>query len=153
MKKTIILLLLTYSGVVSLEAKAQVEETSPNEVVNGPIISIDKNIHDYGTIENGADGSCVFVVTNTGNSPLIISDCKKTCGCTVPTWPREPIAPGASAEINVKYDTKRTGTINKSVTIISNATNAPSKVVRIKGTIKSKPEGNAPANSSGPTNG
>lgn len=101
-------------------------------------ISIDKEVHDYGTIENGANGACIFTITNTGTEPLIISRAKGSCGCTVPEWPREAIAPGASAEMKVTYDTKRTGAINKSVTITSNATNTPTKVVRIKGTVKAK---------------
>ncbi len=116
------------------------------EVTNGATISVDKEIHDYGTIEQGADGECVFLVTNTGNEPLIISLCKGSCGCTVPKCPVEPIAPGATAEITVKYNTNRVGPINKSVTITSNATNAPRKVVRISGNVKAKPQGGAPIN-------
>ncbi|MDC0015083.1 DUF1573 domain-containing protein [Flavobacteriales bacterium] len=101
-------------------------------------ISLDKEVHDYGTIENGSNGTCIFTITNTGTEPLIISRAKGSCGCTVPDWPREAIAPGASAEMKVTYDTKRTGAINKSVTITSNAGNTPTKVVRIKGSVKAK---------------
>jgi hypothetical protein len=78
--------------------------------------------------------------------------CKGSCGCTVPVCPQEPIAPGASAEISVKYATNRVGPINKSVTITSNATNEPRKVIRIKGNVKAKQQGSAPLNSGGPTN-
>ncbi len=113
---------------------------------------MDKEVHDYGTIENGADGVCVFTVTNTGNAPLIISTCKGSCGCTVPKCTREPIAPGATSEIQVKYDTKRTGMINKTVTITSNAVNEARKTVRIKGKVLPKPTGGAPTTTGAPVN-
>lgn len=119
------------------------------EVQNGAKIEFEKEVHDYGTIENGANGECTFEFKNTGNAPLIISNAKGSCGCTVPSWPKEPIAPGASSKITVKYDTKRPGAINKSVTITSNAVNAPTKVIRIKGNVKPKPQSGAPVNNSG----
>jgi hypothetical protein len=109
---------------------------------DGAILSIDKEVHDYGTIDQGANGECFFTVTNTGTQPLILSRCKGSCGCTVPSCPQEPVAPGASTKIKVKYDTNRVGPINKSVTITSNATNEPNKTIRIKGQIKAKPVDN-----------
>jgi len=122
------------------------------EVSNGAQISFEKETHDYGTIKNGANGTCTFEFKNTGNAPLILSNAKGSCGCTVPTWPKEPIAPGATAVISVKYDTKRQGAINKSVTITSNATNEPNKVIRIKGTVLPAPENGTPVNNAGPAN-
>ncbi len=114
-------------------------------VTGGPQLTVDKEVHDYGTIKQGGNGTCEFKMTNTGTEPLIISRAKGSCGCTVPEWPKEPIMPGASAVMTVRYDTKRVGPINKSVTISSNATNAESKVVRIKGTvIASENAGDAP---------
>ncbi len=104
-------------------------------LTGGPQISVDKDVHDYGTIKQGANGTCEFTITNTGSEPLIISRAKGSCGCTVPDWPKEPIMPGTTAIMSVKYDTKRVGPINKSVTITSNATGNESKVVRIKGNI------------------
>lgn len=122
------------------------------EVANGAQISFTKETHDYGTIKNGANGTCTFEFKNTGNAPLILSNAKGSCGCTVPTWPKEPIAPGATGVISVKYDTKRQGAINKSVTITSNATNEPNKVIRIKGTVLPAPENGTPVNNAGPAN-
>ena len=122
------------------------------EVSNGSQISFEKETHDYGTIKNGANGTCTFEFKNTGNAPLILSNAKGSCGCTVPTWPKEPIAPGATGVISVKYDTKRQGAINKSVTITSNATNEPNKVIRIKGTVLPAPENGTPVNNAGPAN-
>lgn len=153
MKKVFLSLLLLAAATVGFNSQSFAQDTPSDQVVNGAAISVDKEVHDYGTIENGADGTCVFTITNTGNAPLIISSCKGSCGCTVPTWPKEPIAPGASAEITVKYDTKRTGPINKTVTIFTNAVNTDRKVVRIKGEVKPKPAGSAPVNAGGPSNG
>lgn len=110
---------------------------------NGPMIALDKEVHDYGTIAQGANGTCEFKVTNTGDAPLIITTCKGSCGCTVPQCPQDPVKPGESTVITVKYDTKRVGQINKSVTITSNATNAPEKNIRIKGTVEAS--ANTPA--------
>ncbi len=127
----------------------------------GAKIEFAKETHDYGTIKNGADGTCSFEFKNTGNEPLIISMAKGSCGCTVPEWPKEPIAPGAKASIKVKYDTSRAGAINKNVTITSNAVNdgydavtkVSTKVIYIKGTVLPLPEGAAPVNNAGaPTN-
>lgn len=125
-------LLLSFSlGLLCLGGFAQTPVAS-----GGAQISLDKEVHDYGTIAQGANGTCEFIVTNTGDQPLILTNCKGSCGCTVPKCDTEPIKPGQKTTITVKYDTKRTGPINKSVTISSNATNAPEKIVRIKGTVE-----------------
>lgn len=90
---------------------------------------------DYGTIAQNADGKREFVFTNNGNKPLIITNASGSCGCTVPTYSKEPIAPGAKGVIGVKYDTARVGAFTKTVTITSNATGTPSKTLTIKGTV------------------
>ncbi len=119
------------------------------QVTSGAQIEFNKESHDYGTIKNGSDGTCTFEFKNVGNSPLIIQDAKGSCGCTVPDWPKEPIAPGAKGVITVKYDTKRAGVINKSVTVMSNATNEPTATLRIKGNVLPVPGGGAPVNNAG----
>jgi hypothetical protein len=101
-------------------------------------IKFSKDVHDYGTIQQQANGECSFEFKNTGKAPLIISNAQGSCGCTVPEWPKEPIAPGKSASIKVKYDTNRIGAISKTVTVTSNATNEPTKVLSIKGTVEAK---------------
>ncbi|HNU59935.1 MAG TPA: DUF1573 domain-containing protein, partial [Aquaticitalea sp.] len=89
---------------------------------------------DYGTISKGDDGVRVFEFTNTGNAPLIISDVKSTCGCTVPKKPEGPIMPGESGEISVKYDTNRVNPIRKTITVTSNA-DRPTVSLKIKGEV------------------
>lgn len=89
---------------------------------------------DYGTIEKGADGVRVFKFKNTGNAPLIITKVKSSCGCTVPKKPKDPIMPGETGEIEVKYDTKRVMPIRKTITVTSNA-ERPTIALKIKGNV------------------
>lgn len=138
MKKMLMILLVFLGGVSNLMAQA--------DAANGAKIEFEKEIHDFGTLEYGGDASCTFVFKNTGNEPLIISEAKRSCGCTVPSFSKEPILPGETGEIKVVYDSKRPGAINKSVTVTSNASNAPTKVIRIKGTIKPQTQSGAPVN-------
>lgn len=105
------------------------------QITVGAAIEFEKDEHNYGDVPFEGNGTYSFKFTNTGSEPLMISDAKGSCGCTVPSWPKEPIAPGASANIEVTYDTKRVGSISKSVTIMSNAVNTPVKVIRISGNV------------------
>ena len=144
MKKA--LLSLSLMAFTVLSAVGQTEAIQV-ENPNAPEISFETEVIDYGNIEKGADGVREFKFTNTGKSPLIISNARGSCGCTVPTWPKEPIKPGESNVIKVKYDTNRPGPINKSVTITSNAKTA-TKVLRIKGNVEvpqTSPEKQVPA--------
>jgi hypothetical protein len=120
---------------------ASSKQSIAQEVViqDGPIITFKNEVHDYGIIEYGADGTCFFLFTNTGNAPLIISTVKNSCGCIVPAWPKEPISPGETEQIKVRYHTGRTGRINKSLTVISNAVNTPAVRIRIIGEVLPKP--------------
>lgn len=147
MKATLFTLALSLTAIFSSSAvSAQIE--------NGAKIEFKKETHDYGTVKHGDNGDCTFEFKNTGNEPLIISNAKGSCGCTVPDWPKEPIAPGETGKIVVHYDTTRPGQINKSVTINSNAINEPVKVIRIKGNVLPQPESGAPVNNAGaPANG
>lgn len=117
----------------------------------GPEISFEKDVHDYGNIKQHANGECEFKFTNTGNAPLIISNAKGSCGCTVPDWPKQPIKPGETAVIKVKYDTKRVGPISKTVTVESNAVEKPSAMLRIKGNVEAVEGGGQPVNTNGST--
>ena len=103
---------------------------------DGAFIQVDKIVHDFGDVEYGSNLICEFIISNTGSKPLTLSSCKGSCGCTVPTCQPIPILPGQTYTMVVKYDSKREGIINKSVTIWSNAVNEPVKVVRVQGFVK-----------------
>ena len=117
------------------------------EKKDGPVMAFETETVDYGVIEQGADPYRVFKFTNTGNEPLIITNAKGSCGCTVPTYPKEPIAPGESGEIKVRYDTNRLGKFTKRVTLTTNAGDDKATLT-IQGEVVAKqpePEG-LPAN-------
>ncbi|CAL67879.1 DUF1573 domain-containing protein [Christiangramia forsetii] len=123
MKKLIAIAIFVFVGLAS----AQAQKTAKIEFKSETI--------DYGEIMKGSDGVRVFEFTNTGDAPLVIEDVKSSCGCTVPKKPEEPIMPGKTGEIEVKYDTKRVGPIRKTVTVYSNAAE-PTKALKIKGLVK-----------------
>ena len=97
-------------------------------------IDFESKVVDYGTIAHNSDGARKFVFTNNGTEPLIIKTAKGSCGCTVPTWPKEPIAPGVTAEIGVKYATTRVGKFTKMITLTTNADKKP-VILTIKGEV------------------
>jgi hypothetical protein len=124
------------------DVAAPAQTTTPIVIApnpNAPEITFETETVDYGTIKQGDEGSRDFKFKNTGKEPLVISNAKGSCGCTVPTWPKEPIMKGQTAVIKVHYDTKRVGAFTKSVTIESNAKTNP-KVINIKGTVEAVPE-------------
>jgi hypothetical protein len=104
----------------------------------GPKMQFDVTTIDYGTIEKGAEPLRKFKFTNVGNEPLIIKGAKGSCGCTVPTYPKEPIMPGETSVIEVRYDTQRVGPFQKQVTINTNEAN-DTQVLNIKGDVKDTP--------------
>ena len=101
-------------------------------------ISFDKTVHNYGTIYQNDNGVCEFTFTNTGKVPLVLTNVYSSCGCTVPSWPKEPTMPGKSSVIKVKYNTSRLGAINKTVTVESNAVNGTVRL-SIKGNVLVRP--------------
>ncbi len=103
-----------------------------------PQIEFDSTTIDYGTIENESNGERVFSFTNTGNADLIITNVKSSCGCTIPKKPENPIAPGESSEIVVRYDTNRVGPFRKTITVSTNQENDPIIALKIKGTVRPK---------------
>lgn len=123
------------------------KETAANEQAensSAAVIKFDKTTHDYGTIVQNGNGNCEFKFTNEGKEPLILTNVRSSCGCTVPTWPREPVLPGQSKVIKVKYDTKRLGVINKTIHVYSNAV-TPSVTLRIKGKVVAKSNSSVPS--------
>ena len=100
----------------------------------GAKITFEQKSINYGKVEKGANGTRVFKFKNEGTEPLVLNSVRASCGCTTPKWTREPIAPGAEGEIQVKYDTNRMGNFHKTVTVQSNATNQ-TVVLTIKGQV------------------
>ncbi|MEL0457424.1 DUF1573 domain-containing protein [Flavobacteriaceae bacterium SZ-1-7] len=134
-KALLILCLLVYGINFSQES-----ETSEK----AGVFTFETTEIDYGTIEQNADGERFFKFTNTGDAPIVISNAKGSCGCTVPTYTKNMIAPGEKGEIKVKYATNRIGKFSKTVTLTSNASE-PTKILKIKGEVL-KPEVEPAAN-------
>jgi len=98
----------------------------------------DKTLHDYGSIVFGADGTCEFVFKNASNKPIVLTDVKSSCGCSVPTWSKEPVKPGESSTIKVQYNTQLPGVFNKTITVYSNAKNSPVRLT-VMGKVQAQP--------------
>jgi len=140
MKNKIILTFCTFYIFLNLNAQDKII-INPN----APEINFEKELIDMGTYNQYDDESsrCEFVFTNTGKEPLIIEKAKGSCGCTVPDWPKEPIAPGETAVMKINYDEKRVGPYTKSITITSNAKTSP-KIVKVKGKVILDETNNSP---------
>jgi hypothetical protein len=132
MKRVIFLL-----GIMLLMAGAAKAQDAKTQ--SGPEIEFEKIVHDYGDVPYNGDGKCEFRFTNTGDEPLLIQKPKSSCGCTIPSWPSEPILPGKSDVIKVSYRTNRAGNFNKTVTVTSNALKNSTVVLRITGRVLCQP--------------
>lgn len=134
--RKLVLVIMAFIGF-TMNAQEKQEAKTPVDS-NAPVFKFEKEVIDYGKVDLNANGVREFEFTNIGKSPLVISKIKSSCGCTVPTKPTEPIMPGKTGKIEVKYATNRPGGFSKSITIFSNASEKV-KVLRIKG-IVIKPE-------------
>ncbi|MCP9201402.1 DUF1573 domain-containing protein [Gramella sp. GC03-9] len=130
MKKLFAIVILIWAGMTTTQAQKTAKMEFKAETI------------DYGEIKKGSDGVRVFEFTNTGEVPLVIEDVKSSCGCTIPKKPKDPIMPGKTGEIEVKYDTKRVGPIRKTVTVYSNA-EEPVKALKIKGVVIEEDSGDS----------
>ena len=129
MKKNIYLLLLLINTIVFAQSGAKIEFKDKDNTI------------DYGKVNKEDDsGLRTFEFTNTGDAPLIISNVQSTCGCTVPSKPTDPILPGKTGKIDVKYN-MHTGPIRKTIMVESNAVNVEGGKVAIKivGEVVEKP--------------
>ena len=138
--RKILLSLALVTGFTLVNAQNVITADAPKteESTNVTIDFVSKVV-DYGTIEHNADGARKFVFTNNGTEPLLIKNAKGSCGCTVPTWPREAIAPGATAEIGVEYATNRVGKFTKTITLTTNASKKP-VILTVKGEVNPAPK-------------
>lgn len=103
-------------------------------------------VHDFGTVPEGPDATFEFKFRNTGKEPIIIEKAQPSCGCTVPSFSKEPVAPGAMGTISVAYHTKgRPNAFTKSITVVSNA---GTKALSIKGNVEKAPTTSVPESTS-----
>ena len=136
-----------FANVPNVNSAASVNS---NSIVNNstnkyPIMTFDKKVHDFGNIIDGQAQETVFNYTNTGDAPLVISEIKSTCGCTVPQdWSRAPLLPGESSKFTVKFNGKGANKTSKTVTIKAN-TKSGSESVRISAFINKPGNGSKPA--------
>jgi hypothetical protein len=119
------ILLLTVSCTNKTEEQAK---------ESGQEIYFSQSTYDYGEISEGSDGLYTIEFKNIGNAPIIVNRVRSSCGCTVPSWPKEPVEPGTNGEILVKYNTELTGSFMKSVYVYSSAENSPVKLT-IRGKV------------------
>ena len=118
MKKAFGLMIAMTLAITTLYA----QDDKASEIVPGPAITFEESTHDFGDITQGEKVVHTFAFENSGDEPLIITNVKVTCGCTVPEWPREPIPPGIQSSITVQFNsTGKKGRQNKVITIVSNA--------------------------------
>lgn len=129
MKKNTLLLLTT---IFVINAIAQKTES------NGPLIHFNDKIYNYDTISKGSSGECFFEFENIGDEPLIITSAFSSCGCTVPSWPQEPILPNKKGEIKIKYNTEKAGSFSKVIVVKSNSVDNANTILRINGVVKKK---------------
>jgi hypothetical protein len=123
---------------VAAMATASMAQTGATAVENpnAADFKFDTEVHDFGTVKEGVQAEHTFKFTNTGKEPLVITNVQASCGCTTPTWTKEPIKPGAQGSVTAIYNSKgRPGNFNKAVTVTSNAKTAQ-KVLFIKGNVE-----------------
>ncbi len=135
MKKLISTIAVVFAFVAAVQAQG--------------VLKFNKEVHDFGKVAEGPLATYSFEVTNTGTSPVVISNAAASCGCTTPEWSKDPIMPGAKSVIKVGYNTSgRPGAFTKTITVTSNAENA-TVILTIKGevTAPSAAPANAPASS------
>ncbi len=137
MKKLLLSCFLLFA--VGSMAFAQTNSLAPkNTKAQGPNAVWEMNTHNFGEIPQGVPVSTTFTFTNTGSAPLIISDVKTSCGCTTPFYTKDPIMPGQEGVVKAQYNAAKAGTFNKSITVITNSSELPQKILYIKGSVVAK---------------
>ncbi len=111
--------------ILSMGVLSGQEDQQEKDNKNAPVMEFEKELHDYGTISKGGNGTYEFVFTNKGKEPLIVSNVRSSCGCTTPKWTKEPVKKRKQGSIAVKYNTRIVGNFRKSITVYSNAKNSP----------------------------
>ena len=140
MKKLFLAIVLTagFAGVSfsQLAATSTPAAAAPSASKAAIAFAEKDNKYEFGSIPQGTPATHVFNFKNTGTSPLILSSVQASCGCTTPEWPKEAVAPGASAKINVTYNAANPGEFTKTITVVSNAGATPTTILTIHGDVK-----------------
>ena len=152
MKKTIILVAIIATSMVFISCgksnnasskinKENLESAKTRDVAikNGAAsITFEKKEYDFGTVTEGEIIETTFKLTNSGTTDLVITDAQVTCGCTVPVWPKDPIKPGATEEIQVRFNTNgKSNRQQKNITLITN-TASGREILTLKGMVTPK---------------
>lgn len=129
MKKAIIMATILLAATLQMLAQ---EAAAPK-------IAFEETVFNFDTIVQNGNAEHVFCFTNEGSAPLLVTSAFSSCGCVVPEWPKEPLAPKASGNIKVKYNTSKTGHFTKAIIVKSNDTASPKTVLRINGIVVEPP--------------
>lgn len=137
------------TSVTSASAQPVAQPTSENKTQSTTLtvdnLVFENEVHDFGTLPEGPNADYEFTFKNTGKEPINLQTVNASCGCTTPSWSKEPVLPGKTGSIKASYATQgRPGGFTKSITVVSNA---GTKVLTIKGTVEPAPSGSAPASS------
>ena len=117
------------------------QEEQEEAVVPGPAITFEELVYDFGDITQGDVVEHIFKFDNTGDAPLIITDVQRTCGCTAPSWPREPVMPGMTKELTVRFNSAgKMGRQIKVITVVSNAVGSKNQVKIVTNVLPKKEE-------------
>ncbi|MCS6916845.1 MAG: DUF1573 domain-containing protein [Chitinophagales bacterium] len=153
MKKNLLVIGLFLAVSLTVEAQNQPAATQPTQAItptatgannpNAGEFKFQEETYDFGKIPKGIPVTHDFTFTNVGKEPIIISNVQASCGCTTPSWPKEPILPGKTGAIKVQYNAASPGSFNKSITIMSNS-KTPTKVLYVKGTVEAQVEQTTP---------
>jgi hypothetical protein len=135
MKKLAVLFAIGLFALVVACTNSSSAGNNDGVVTKGARIDFKNTEHNFGKIPYQGNAEYNFVFENTGSEPLVLQHVKSTCGCTVPEWPKEPIAPGEKASIKVRYNTRITGSFSKGIVVYSNAEDATIQL-RIKGEVE-----------------
>jgi hypothetical protein len=139
MKNILTLLILSFTSAFVIAQSEMIKNEVIQQVTDeqkegGPIMQFESMDVDFGTIEQNGEPLRVLKFSNVGDEPLVITNCKGSCGCTVPVWPKEPIMPGEDGVIEIRYATNRLGKINKTVKVTTNEGDIP-HTIRVIGEV------------------
>ncbi len=137
MKKLALVFGLAFAALTFVNAQTATKTPAPAQAqASKAKLEFEETQHDFGTITQGDQVTYTFKFKNTGTEPLILSNVMTTCGCTATSWPREPIAPGATSEIQAKFNSAgKMGKQNKVITVVSNDSTGNKRVAIVSNVV------------------